>query len=98
MAHANVDLGRLQETKITDGVYAQDFTGFHAVASDAPSRHHRGMALFYKESPHFSGGRCCNVVRCYLAPRNAFNLEISVAAIGHRIRGADLLFASNFNK
>ena len=50
---ANFDLVLLQDTKITDGVYAQDSTGFSVVTSDALIRHHGGLTLFYKESPRF---------------------------------------------
>lgn len=48
MDQANVDLVLLQETKITDGVYARDSAGFCIFASDTLIRHCGGMALFYK--------------------------------------------------
>ena len=38
---ANFDLELLQDTNITDGVYAQDFKEFRIVVSDAPRRHRR---------------------------------------------------------
>ena len=54
MAYANVDLGLLQETNITDGVYVQESAGFCVIALDVLIRHHWGVALFYKESPRFA--------------------------------------------
>ena len=54
MAQANVELGLLQENKITDGVYAGNSSRFHIVAPDALSRHHGVVALFYKELQHFT--------------------------------------------
>ena len=49
----NIDLGILQETKITDGVYTRSLVGFSMVAKEAPICHHVGIALFYKESRYF---------------------------------------------
>ena len=54
MAQANMDLGVLQETKCTDGVYTRAAAGYRVVATDAPSRHHGGIALFYKEGAEFA--------------------------------------------
>ena len=48
MAQVNIDLGLLQETNIAGGVYARYSTVFRVVVSDALSRHHWGVALFYK--------------------------------------------------
>ena len=36
---ANMDLGVMQETKITDSVYTRVSAGYRVVATDAPSRH-----------------------------------------------------------
>ena len=79
MARPNIDLGILQETKVTGGVYTR--------SSAEPSRHRGGIALFYKESRNFAvealqlhglnvvnfqlvtGGRRWHVVRCYFLRR-----------------------------
>ena len=37
MAQANIDLGILQETKCTDGIYTCELAGYSVVATDAPS-------------------------------------------------------------
>ena len=37
------------------------------------------------------------MVGCYLAPRDAFTLEIIIAAIGRRHRGTHILFVGNLN-
>ena len=49
MDQTNMDLGVLQETKITDGVYTRASAGYRVVATDAPSQHRGGIALFYRE-------------------------------------------------
>ena len=48
MEQANMDLGIMQETKITDGVYTRASAGYRIVATDAPSRHHGRIAMFYR--------------------------------------------------
>ena len=48
-----MDLGILQETKLTDGVYTRGSAGYKVIATDAPSRHHGGVTLFYRPTPHF---------------------------------------------
>ena len=53
MAQANIDLGIFKETKCTDGIYTRELAGYRVVATDAPSRHHGGVALFYRPSPLF---------------------------------------------
>ena len=53
MSQANMDLGILQETKITNGVYTRGSAGYKVIATDAPSRHRGGVALFYRLTPHF---------------------------------------------
>ena len=52
MAQAKINLGVLQETKITRGSYAQESGGYSVVMSDAPSQHRGGMAISYRELPH----------------------------------------------
>ena len=47
MAQANIDLGVFQETKCTEGIYTRESAGYRVVATDAPSRHRGGVALFY---------------------------------------------------
>ena len=53
MSQANMDLGILQETKLTDGVYTLVSAGYKVIATDVPSRHRGGVALFYLLTPHF---------------------------------------------
>ena len=53
MSQANMDLGILQETKITDGIYTYGSAGYSVIAMDAPSRYHGGVSLFYRSKPHF---------------------------------------------
>ena len=53
MSQANMDLGILHETKLTDGVYTRGSAGHNVIATDAPSRHRGGVALFYRSTPHF---------------------------------------------
>ena len=53
MVQVKVDLGILQETNIIDGVHEQDSMEFFSVTSDAPSRYHGCVAIFYKESLQF---------------------------------------------
>ena len=49
-----MDLGIFQETKCTDGIYTRESAGYLVVATDAPSRHRGGVALFYRPSPLFA--------------------------------------------
>ena len=53
MSQANMDLGILQETKITDGIYTRGSDGYSVIATDAPSRHRGGVTLFYRSELHF---------------------------------------------
>ena len=53
MSQANMDLGILQETKLTDGVYTRGSASYNVIATEAPSRHRGGVALFYLSTPHF---------------------------------------------
>ena len=54
MAQANIDLGVFQEMKCTDGIYTRESAGYRVVATDTPSRHRGGVALFYRPSPLFA--------------------------------------------
>ena len=53
MSQANMNLGILQETKLTDGFYTGGSAGYKVIATDAPSRHRGGVTLFYRPTPHF---------------------------------------------
>ena len=52
MSQANIDMGILQETKLTDGIYTRGSAGYSVVATDAPSRHRGGVAIFYRSAPN----------------------------------------------
>ena len=54
MAQANIDLGVFQEKKCTDVIYTRKSSGYRVVATDAPSRHRGGVALFYRPSAIFA--------------------------------------------
>ena len=54
MEQANLDMGILQETKITDGAYTRASAGYRVVATDAPSRHRGEIAMFYREGAGFA--------------------------------------------
>ena len=49
-----MDLGILQETKLIDGIYTCGSSGDSVVATNAPSRHRDGVAIFYRSTPHFA--------------------------------------------
>ena len=53
MAQANVDLGVFQETKLTEGTHTRRSSDYQVRATDAPSRHQGGVALFYRDSDLF---------------------------------------------
>ena len=50
----NVDLGVLQETKVTEGIYMRESSGYRVVALEAPSAHIRGVVVLYYPEEHFS--------------------------------------------
>ena len=54
MSQANMDLGILQETKLTDGIYTRGSAGYSVVATDALSQHRGGVVIFYRLAPHFA--------------------------------------------
>ena len=54
MSQANMDLGIFQETTLTDGIYTRGSAGYSVVATDAPSRHRGGVAIFHQPAPHFA--------------------------------------------
>ena len=54
MSQANMDLGIFQWKKCTDVINTRESAGYRVVATDAPSRHRGGVALFYRPSPLFA--------------------------------------------
>ena len=48
MDQDNTYLGIIQEMNINSGVYMRASSGFCMVETDAPTRHHGGVTLFYK--------------------------------------------------
>ena len=54
MSHANMDLGILQKTKLTYGIYTRGSVRYSVLTTDAPSRHRRGVAIFHRPAPHFA--------------------------------------------
>ena len=54
VSQANMDMGILQETKLPDGIYTRGSAGYSVLATDAPSRHRGGVAIFYRPAPHFA--------------------------------------------
>ena len=54
MSQANMDLGIFQETKLTDGIYTRRLGGYSVVATDTPSQHRGGVAIFHWLVPHFA--------------------------------------------
>jgi hypothetical protein len=48
MEGMGVDLGILLETKVTDWIYTQKLSGYSVTASNAPSAHQGGIALFWR--------------------------------------------------
>ena len=53
MSQANLDLGVLQETKLTNRIYMCASSGYNVVAMVAPSAHSGGVAVFYRTAYHF---------------------------------------------
>ena len=54
MAQSNIDLGVLQETKCTDGVYTCASSEYRVVTTDALSQHRGRVALFYRDGADFA--------------------------------------------
>ena len=53
MSQANLDLGDLHETKLTDGVYTCDSDGYIIVAKEMPIQHCITVVVFYQYYPWF---------------------------------------------
>ena len=49
-----MDLGILQETKLTDRIYTFGSARYSVVAADAPSRHRGSVTIFHRPAPHFA--------------------------------------------
>ena len=54
MSQANMDVGILQKTKVTDEIYTRRSAGYTVVATDAPIRHRVRVAVFHWPAPHFA--------------------------------------------
>ena len=54
MSQANMDLGILQEKKLTDGIYTRGSDGYSVVKTDTLSRHRGGVVIFHRPAPHFA--------------------------------------------
>ena len=53
MSQANMDLGVFQENWLTKGIYTRDSSGYRVVATEGPSAHSGGVAVFYRVMYHF---------------------------------------------
>ena len=49
-----MDLGIFQEIKVTYIIYTRRSAGYSVVATDVPSWHRCGVAVFYWSEPHFT--------------------------------------------
>ena len=54
VSQSNMDLGILQETKLTNRIYTRGSAGYSVVTTDAPSRHRGSVAIFHRTAPHFA--------------------------------------------
>ena len=54
VTQANMDLGILQETKLTDRIYTRGSAGYSVVTTESPSRYCGGVAIFHRPAPHFA--------------------------------------------
>ena len=53
MAQTNLFLSIIQEINLADGAYTHGLDDYGEVATNAPSQHHGGVAVFYQASPRF---------------------------------------------
>ena len=53
MSQSNLDLGLFQYTKVPNRIHTRVSAGYHVLAVDALRWHRRGVAVFYKDAPHF---------------------------------------------
>ena len=49
-----MELGILQETKLTEGISTRGSAGYSVFATDTPSRHRGGVAIFHRPALHFA--------------------------------------------
>ena len=54
MVQGRVGCGFFQETNIKKGVYTREDSGFRVMATEAPSAHCGGVAIFYCKTEHFA--------------------------------------------
>ena len=54
ISQASMDMGIFQETNFTDRIYTRGLAKYSVVATNAPSRHRGGVAVFYQPAPHFA--------------------------------------------
>ena len=53
MSQANMDLGVFQKIKSTRHIYTHEYCGYKVVATEDPSAHIGGIAIFYRMTEHF---------------------------------------------
>ena len=53
MAQANTDMGIFKQNKVTDEILMHDLAGYCVFATNAPSQNRRGVAVIYRDAPHF---------------------------------------------
>jgi hypothetical protein len=53
MEGMGADLGILLETKVTDGIYTWNSSGYLIAALNAPSAHQGGIALFWQSNKSY---------------------------------------------
>ena len=63
MDQANMDLGIFQGGKCTDKIYTRESAGYSVVATDAPSQHRGGVAVFYRPSPLLRWKPCASLAQ-----------------------------------
>ena len=54
ISQANMELGIFQEKKVTDGIYTRGSAGYSVVATETPSQHCIGVAVFHHPALHFA--------------------------------------------
>ena len=53
MSQTKLELWVFQETKVTDGIHTHISSVYCVFVADVPSRTCRGLAIFYRDVPHF---------------------------------------------
>ena len=71
MLQTNIDLGVFQETKVTKGIFTQEYSGHRVVVLAAPVPQSGGVALFYRATDHFS----VEALQIYVANAVSFHLD-----------------------